>query len=260
MRISREAMREITEALEAYREEVEETRLRPNTKGTYLRHAENFVRWLQDDFEPEDRCDRAEKSMSAGAFDSQQQYIDYLRHHATRYLSMLEAIFGPRDPRFDFGTIGLSDDDRPRTHYPIRYSLEGGCRVDILISTFPWMARSPHQGRWQIAHECVHLLDPGLQGTANVLEEGLASWFQNEPRFHDPTMHGYIEAVIDSDRLPEYVEAEDLVRSNLPGILGAVKEIRRVGVRIREIKAGELSHMLPDANTATLERLCGPFS
>lgn len=33
---------------------------------------------------------------------------------------------------------------------------------------------------WQLAHECVHLLSPGLEGTGIVLEEGLAVLFQEE--------------------------------------------------------------------------------
>lgn len=51
MKISPAALSEITEASEPYREEVEGARLTRFTKDAYLRHAENFVRWLQDDFE-----------------------------------------------------------------------------------------------------------------------------------------------------------------------------------------------------------------
>ena len=35
-----------------YGEEVETTDLKPSTKKTYILHARNFVRWLDDDFEP----------------------------------------------------------------------------------------------------------------------------------------------------------------------------------------------------------------
>jgi len=32
---------------------------------------------------------------------------------------------------------------------------------------------------WQLAHECVHLIDPHKDPT-NFLEEGLATWYQNQ--------------------------------------------------------------------------------
>lgn len=50
--ISREALREVEEALRRYELEVKASGVRPNTEKTYLLHATNFVRWLRDDFEP----------------------------------------------------------------------------------------------------------------------------------------------------------------------------------------------------------------
>ncbi|MCY4547710.1 MAG: hypothetical protein OXC28_05025 [Defluviicoccus sp.] len=52
MKIRPECLGEVQHALEKYREIVERTALAPNTKHTYLLHAENFVRWLRDEFEP----------------------------------------------------------------------------------------------------------------------------------------------------------------------------------------------------------------
>ena len=42
----------VRNALERYREEVEGASLASDTKRTYMRHAETFVRWLEGDFEP----------------------------------------------------------------------------------------------------------------------------------------------------------------------------------------------------------------
>ena len=50
--IEDECLSKVRDALEAYREEVERADLRPDTKRTYLRHAETFVRWLGGDFVP----------------------------------------------------------------------------------------------------------------------------------------------------------------------------------------------------------------
>ena len=194
--------------------------------------------------------------MKAHGEDLQRLYIGDLERHVKRYVSILEGIFGQRDSRFVFGSIGMSE-ERPRTNYPENFHMNGGCRVDILISQHPWKNRCLDQGPWQIAHECVHLLDPGKRGTANILEEGLATWFQNEPIFHDEVVKRYIAN--SDDPLPAYVEAQELVRRSLPEILQAVKKLRGSGIRIREIKADALAPLLPNAETGTVERLCNVF-
>ena len=53
MKISRKCLAKVEAALERYEEEIEGTRLARSPKHTYLLHAENFVRWLRDDFEPD---------------------------------------------------------------------------------------------------------------------------------------------------------------------------------------------------------------
>lgn len=85
----------------------------------------------------------------------QEQYVSYLRSKAVQYLRWLEALFGPRDPRFDLGTIRLSthECDVPQTHFPNNFHTDGGCTADIHISSVPWKGRLPGQGIWQVAHE-----------------------------------------------------------------------------------------------------------
>ncbi len=41
--------------LEEYKQEISSCALQPSTKATYIIHAENFVRWLKDDFKPGSR-------------------------------------------------------------------------------------------------------------------------------------------------------------------------------------------------------------
>ena len=50
--INAEALRLVNEALERYEHEVDATNLTPESKRTYIGHAQQFVRWLDDDFEP----------------------------------------------------------------------------------------------------------------------------------------------------------------------------------------------------------------
>ena len=51
-KVSPEVLRTVQDALEIYKKTVSEKALSPSSKETYLLHAEHFVRWLDDDFEP----------------------------------------------------------------------------------------------------------------------------------------------------------------------------------------------------------------
>lgn len=53
--ISDGAMREIERGLEQYVAEVEQSRMKPSTKKTYVRHVSTYVRWLKGDFTPGER-------------------------------------------------------------------------------------------------------------------------------------------------------------------------------------------------------------
>ena len=51
-KISGESLYQVQAALENYEEAVNATSMTVESKKTYLLHARNFVRWLNDDFEP----------------------------------------------------------------------------------------------------------------------------------------------------------------------------------------------------------------
>lgn len=51
-KVSPEVLAIVREALERYIAEVENSYLSPAAKKTYSAHSEEFVRWLNDDFEP----------------------------------------------------------------------------------------------------------------------------------------------------------------------------------------------------------------
>jgi hypothetical protein len=51
-KVSREALREVEQALKQWEAEVKATKLTAPTKKTYLGHPRHFVRWLNDDFTP----------------------------------------------------------------------------------------------------------------------------------------------------------------------------------------------------------------
>ena len=189
---------------------------------------------------------------------SQEKYIVYLEKCRQKYLETLEDIFGPRDSRFEFGKLGHSHDG-PRTYFPYLFHYEGNCRIDIYVSTYPWNNYCRDQGAWQIAHECVHLLDPCKCETVNVLEEGLATWFQNNPEYHSEEVQIYADKQNYSEAEQNYSEAERLVRKYGKPLRDAVKTLRFEGLRISEIDAISLCRAAPTLTTEDGNRLCSLF-
>ena len=188
------------------------------------------------------------------------QFVHHLEGWVRSYRTTLEQMFGPCDSRFVFGTVRLTTnkDDKPQTYSPNQFHRGGNCTVDVHISRCPWENLFPDQSVWQVAHESVHLLDPGKLGT-NFLEEGLATWFQDEPRFHNKDVQCYIPKAIGKHSVL-YVEARELVRHAIPHRLcSAIKELRASGVRIPDIKADVLGPHLPHVSDATIKQLCVPF-
>ena len=51
-KINREVLARVKEALDQYEVEVTASGLAPTSKKTYILHSSQFVRWLDDDFEP----------------------------------------------------------------------------------------------------------------------------------------------------------------------------------------------------------------
>ena len=51
-KIGQQALKEVKIVLERYETEVKRSKLRPESKRTYLIHARHFVRWIEGDFTP----------------------------------------------------------------------------------------------------------------------------------------------------------------------------------------------------------------
>ena len=177
--------------------------------------------------------------------------------YVSRFLADIEHLFGPRD--HSFTVVGIEIDVTPaacpRLWYP-----DSGIAADgpdrrsrhIVIRLTSNALTDPARARWQLAHECLHLLDPWnvrVDGApANWLEEGLAAWFQNrrvpEAEYHEG----------------QYAPAEDLVSPLMDTLPDAVKRIRRErALRISEITPDALQDYCPEMNEDTLGKLCEPF-
>ena len=157
---------------------------------------------------------------------------EYLLRRAQEFLIILEGRLGKRDRKFRLGNIYWDTDDRYAYIYP---SAE---KVDIYLTKKAVLDDNARNAEWQLAHECVHLLDPNYrcdqQGNiirTNVLEEGIASWF-----------HDTLYPEFRNRRPKNYKQARDLVEKYLDhGILEHVKLLReKHGFKIHNIQSKDL--------------------
>ena len=180
-----------------------------------------------------------------------------LPEYASRFLADIEQWFGPRDP--SFVVVGIDIDstpgNRPRLWFP-----DSGIAPDdverrsrhIVIRLSQAALTNLTRARWQLAHECFHLLDPwnpSVDGPpTNILEEGVAAWYQNS-RVPEAEWH---EGV--------YVAAEGLVGPLMEQLPTAVKLIRRErNLRIGEFTPKVLRDYCPGVHEDILQKLCQPF-
>lgn len=93
-------------------------------------------------------------------------------------LDEAEALYGRRD--MDWTLLGVeffTDATQPETWFP-------GNRKHVAIRLTPNTANDYDHAVWQLAQEIVHLLAPVRRGCANNLEEGLATHFAINTKYH----------------------------------------------------------------------------
>ena len=152
------------------------------------------------------------------------------------YIEELEELFGPCDPTHFLNSIKTKGDfDFPHPCYHT-VAVEGKTPIDIQLSKN--VIGDFELAKWQLAHECVHLLDPWYStwGPTNFLEEGIATWFQNYKV--DEKLVGFV-----------YGKAEWMVKGSIGSLAPAIKNIRHdYALRIGEIPPTVLAdncHGLP---------------
>lgn len=177
--------------------------------------------------------------------------------YTSRLLVEIEHLLGPRDHSFTL--VGIEFDATPGACPHLWYPNSGTAPDEsdsrsrhVIIRLTPNALTDPARARWQLAHECVHLLDPWNEKVdgrpVNWLEEGLATWFQNS-RVPEAESHG-----------GQYALAENLVSPLIDELLKAVKLIRREQqLRISTITPDVLREYCPGFNDETLLNLCQPF-
>src|SRR5688572_24006674 len=161
-------------------------------------------------------------------------------------LAEAEAQFGARDTTYtilgiEFSELGYPQIWYPNAHRHIIIQLASECMED------PLMAYS------QLAHECVHLLDPtGGAAIVRVLEEGLAVRFQQ----------AYVSAVFQQSMsvdLASYADARGKVDELLALDPTVIRFLRESGKRLPFLSADEIIAACPVASRELAESLVAPF-
>ena len=166
------------------------------------------------------------------------------------FLSDIESMFGPRDTSFTILGIELVETDGdPQIWFPSTSNNDG---KHVIIQLSKNAIDNEKTARWELAHECVHLLDPRnitLSGPTNVLEEGIATWYQNYKE-------GRQFAKTDS----WYAEAEELILPLMEVLPDAIQRIRqKEDIPIGDIKEGVLCEYCSEVSPDVAQRLTQQF-
>ena len=97
-----------------------------------------------------------------------QQYFDHLTHTFMDMLNQAEQLFGQRDLSWTFIGIEFKDDAPYIMYYPDN-------RISICLS--PSVINFQPQAYYQLSHEVCHFLWPTGKNNANLLEEGVSTFF-----------------------------------------------------------------------------------
>jgi hypothetical protein len=154
-------------------------------------------------------------------------------------LDQAQQFFGPRDPHYTPVGVEFNDIAYPQTWYP------GGRNIAVQLTLSAM--KSPNQAYFQLAHECVHMLDPRPGGT-NVLEEGIASWFAMK-----------VSGRVTCDN-PLYDAAARLASDLMHMEPAAVKNLRAQGFRVGAITAEMLRRECPALPQIYLDNLPSTFA
>ena len=173
------------------------------------------------------------------------------------FVNEIETLLGPRDPNFNY--VGLEFDTTPDAKPHIWFPHVGHPDRDrgktsnhIIIRLTEKAQSDANLAIWQLAHECVHLIDPWNVETegrpTNYLEEGLATWYQTT-------------IIQDIPLEPPYDEAKSLVEPHMPQLATTIKHLRtNHNLRISAIDDPDrLLNHCPGMNPKTAEDLCRRF-
>lgn len=97
--------------------------------------------------------------------------------YASRFILEMEKRYGSRDSSWTYLGVEFSD-DVPHVWFPKGNETPPRRHISITLSAEAFSDRQ--RTVYQLAHECVHLLAPVVDGSVPVIEEGLATAFSED--------------------------------------------------------------------------------
>ena len=169
---------------------------------------------------------------------------DWLIEQCEDLTKKAERLLGRRDPDWKLDQVRRN----PKCDSPVLWVYAKDKRVDILLSS-RLDEGDKSAVRYELAHECLHMLDPCTKAESTNLCEGLAAYFQFRVTGQRTTHEKYLPALEAVERLWTHLQ-------------GAVR-FRRVceAKPMHEIGFADLEPWFPDAAEVEddLEFLTKPF-
>ena len=155
-----------------------------------------------------------------------------------------ETLYGERDKSWtilgwEFGP------STPQIWYP------ENCKT-IIIQLSKTALLSNEHACYQMAHECIHLLAPVVESTANVLEEGLATVFSEDYVWQTFNQRFYAE-------IESYTHAANLVRELLSIDANAIQKLRVVESSFLQMSSDTFHNANIAAPFELVTQLLSPF-
>lgn len=158
-------------------------------------------------------------------------------------LRLIEEQFGERNRSFTLVGVEFCETG-PQCWFP------GNCgHIVIQLNTSAMNDRV--RAFYQLAHECVHLLDPGVLGTASVFEEGVATLFSLEYARRFWANYPQIES--------KYTAAARLAGLALTANRNIIRELRSQGIRFSQFTSPQLTAGCPGLPAGVASVLCSSF-
>lgn len=162
-------------------------------------------------------------------------------------LALAEEKYGERDRSYTL--LGFEFiDGIPQIWYPRPE------RKNIIIQLTQACLTETMRGYYQLAHECVHLLSPTGGRRANILEEGLATYFSAWYMRDHLKMTGW-----DDSGIPSYRVAQGFTEMLLDLDPNVIKVLRAEQPIISEITADLIVKHYPTFPESVAQKLCQPF-
>ena len=159
-------------------------------------------------------------------------------------INRAEAAYGPRDRSYTILGVEFRE-GVPQVWFP------ADCN-HVVIQLGHTALQDPTQALFQLAHECIHLLDP-RSGGSNRLEEGLATVFSIDYLADELHVRDYHPTD------PRYVTAASLVRELLAVHSDGPKLIREHHGALGRATAEQIRGICPKLSPETAPKLAEPL-